>query len=104
MENGRVHSHGSLSESIAADATLAHAVEEEEDARQRGQDEIDPEKPISTAPKPADASAIKGKLVAKEEISEGHVGLDSCKYCLLIPKRPWLTFPSSQTLLGERRW
>jgi hypothetical protein len=93
MENGRVHSHGSLSESIAADATLAHAVEEEEDARQRGQDEIDPEKPISTAPKPADAPAIEGKLVAKEEVSEGHVGLDACKYCLLIPKRPLLTFP-----------
>jgi hypothetical protein len=84
MEDGRVKSHGSLSETIATDAELAHVVEEQMEATDMEKAAEDELYEGTAAPlEPGDVAASKGKLVAKEEINEGHVGFEACKrHCL----------------------
>jgi hypothetical protein len=79
MEDGRVKSHGSLSETIATDAELAHVVEEQMEATDMEKAAEDEPYEGIAAPLVGDVAASKGKLVAKEEINEGHVGFEACK-------------------------
>jgi hypothetical protein len=82
VEGGRIKSHGPLSESIAADSTLAHAVEEEKEAKESEDAEIKLEKSAVATSSRVTPVASHGKLVAKEEVVEGHIGFASCK-CFL---------------------
>jgi hypothetical protein len=82
VESGRIKSHGPLSESITADSTLADAVEDEKESKDV---EINIVK-LAVATSSLDTSVTPhGKLVAKEEIVEGHMGFASCKCILCTP-------------------
>jgi hypothetical protein len=91
MDGGRVKSHGSLSDTLAADAELMHAVEAEEEAREQEKNELQAEKPVLPAAEPVPApAATSGKLVAKEEMGIGHIGFDACK-CISLSRPPRIT-------------
>jgi lactam utilization protein B len=79
VEGGRIKSHGPLSENIAADSTLADAVEEEKESEDA---EINLVKSAVTTSSLVTSVTSHGKLVAKEEVVEGHIGFASCK-CFL---------------------
>jgi hypothetical protein len=91
MDGGRVKSHGSLSDTVAADSELAHAVEAEEEAREQEKNELQAEKSVLPAAESVPApAAVSGKLVAKEEIGIGHIGFDACK-CIPLSRPPRTT-------------
>lgn len=64
--DGRVSSHGSVSEALAADAVLAKELTEEQQILDKVADEVDPSSL-------AEESKTDGKLIVAEEIEEGHV-------------------------------
>jgi hypothetical protein len=90
--DGRVACHGSVSDAVAKDKTLAAELVEGTRAIKDEEKRIDQEDPDATA-KQAD-----GKLIVAEEIAEGHVSWGACKlqfYFLHVVKPRKLTwFPS----------
>jgi hypothetical protein len=87
MEDGRVKSHGSLSKMLAVDPVLERTIQEGPEAANKEKLDEDLDVLPLTANGPADLAATEGKLVAKEEISEGHVGLKACKRLIFCCRR-----------------
>ncbi|KAJ7596700.1 hypothetical protein C8J56DRAFT_294246 [Mycena floridula] len=74
IRDGKVHSKGSVSEIIAKDKDIAVAIQEEQAAIDKADEEVDTIAPVVDAGTKAD-----GKLVVKEEIEEGHVSWPALK-------------------------
>lgn len=71
--DGRVHSQLSVSDALATDNALVKEFQAEKEAIDEAEKEVDAENPTRAAQVDA-AKDPRGKLIAAEEVSEGHVG------------------------------
>jgi hypothetical protein len=79
MEDGRVKSQDTTADVSSTDLMFDRTPTTEDEASEEQTITVD-EKPILNANGATPAPARTGLLVAKEEISEGHVGFEACGY------------------------
>ncbi|PBK89704.1 hypothetical protein ARMGADRAFT_1167459 [Armillaria gallica] len=89
IKNGRVASQGSISDVLVHDTSLADETDQVQKAMDKVEEEIDSQLP-------PDAKKSDGKLIAAEEIEEGHIGLPALKFFFssLGGGHVWLFFMS----------